>query len=112
MLVKQRSKTRSEKRKLELLINLNGVSIPMASAILMLTNPQRYGVIDIRVWQLLNKMKSVARNPDGIGFNFNNWYQYLMILRYFSKIYEVNVRDIERTLFRSPFIFYPERQSL
>lgn len=39
-----------ERRRLELLTKLKGVSIPTASAILMLTNPQIYGVIDIRVW--------------------------------------------------------------
>ena len=92
--------TKSEKRKLEFLISLKGVSIPMASAILMLINPQRYGVVDIRVWQLLYKMKSVIKNPNGVSFNFNNWYQSLIILRYYSKIYEVDARDIERTLFR------------
>ena len=95
--------TRSEKKKLELLTSLNGVSIPMASAILMLTNPIRYGVIDIRVWQLLYNMKTVTKNANGVGFNFNNWYQYLMILRYYAKMYEVSARDIERTLFKVHF---------
>jgi hypothetical protein len=42
-------KTRSERTKMELLTSLNGVSVPMASSILMLLNPKRYGVIDIRV---------------------------------------------------------------
>lgn len=92
-------KTRSEKKKLELLTSLQGVSIPMASAILMLADPLRYGVIDIRVWQLLYEMKTVTKNADGVGFNFQNWYQFLIIIRYFAKKYSVNARDIERTLF-------------
>jgi hypothetical protein len=41
--------TRSEMQRLDALTALRGVSIPMASAILMLLNPKRYGVIDIRV---------------------------------------------------------------
>jgi hypothetical protein len=41
--------TRSEKNNLELLTKLKGVSVPMASSILTLLNPKRYGVIDIRV---------------------------------------------------------------
>ncbi|ODS39921.1 hypothetical protein BEH94_03615 [Candidatus Altiarchaeales archaeon WOR_SM1_SCG] len=49
--------TNYEKRKIELLTQpptkLNGVKVPVASAILMLTDPQNYGVIDIRVWQVL-----------------------------------------------------------
>ncbi len=91
--------TRSEQKKLSLLTSLYGVSIPMASAILMLTNPSRYGVIDIRVWQLLFKMGSVSSNPDGIGFDFKQWYRFLMIIRYFARKYKVDARDVERTLF-------------
>jgi hypothetical protein len=91
--------TRSEQRKLSLLRNLYGVSTPTASAILMLTNPSRYGVIDIRVWQLLFKMGTVTRNADGIGFGFKEWYRFLMIIRYFARKYDVKARDIERTLF-------------
>lgn len=92
--------TRSEQKKLALLTSLYGVSVPMASSILMLTSPARYGVIDIRVWQLLYRMGSVTTNPGGAGFDFNQWYRYLMILRYFARKYEVGARDIERTLFR------------
>jgi hypothetical protein len=92
--------TRSEQRKLTLLTNLHGVSVPMASSILMLINPSRYGVIDIRVWQLLYEMGTVTTNADGMGFNFKQWYQYLMILRTYANKYKVGARDIERTLFR------------
>jgi hypothetical protein len=92
--------TRSEQKKLALLTSLYGVSVPMASSILMLTNPNRYGVIDIRVWQLLFEMGTVNTNADGIGFDFKEWYRYLMILRYYAKKYGVGSRDIERTLFR------------
>jgi hypothetical protein len=91
--------SKSERTKIELLTKLQGVSIPMASAILMLLNPKRYGVIDIRVWQLLYTMKSVTKKSSGVGFSFNNWYHYLMIIRYYAKKYDVKVRDIERTLF-------------
>lgn len=91
--------TRSEQEKIERLTSLNGVSIPMASSILMLTNPQRYGVIDIRVWQLLFVMGTMRTNPRGVNFNFKEWYRLLVILRYFSKKHRVSVRDIERTIF-------------
>jgi hypothetical protein len=54
--------TQSERRRLEALTSLDGVSVPMASAILMLLNPRRYGVIDIRVWQLLYAVGAVTKN--------------------------------------------------
>ncbi len=91
--------TRSERRRLEALRTLDGVSVPMASAILTLLNPRRYGVIDIRVWQLLYALGEVTRKSSGVGFNFNNWYQFLMKLRYFAKKLRVGARDIERSLF-------------
>jgi hypothetical protein len=91
--------TRSEQRRLAHLTSLHGVSIPMASAILMLTNPVRYGVIDIRVWQLLFRTGAVDTNADGVGFNFKEWYRFLIIIRYFAGKYNVKSRDVERTLF-------------
>jgi hypothetical protein len=92
-------KSRSEQKKLGLLTQLHGVSVPMASSILMLTNPQRYGVIDIRVWQLLYDIGSVKKNRAGVGFDFKQWYRFLVLIRYFASKYNVKARDIERTLF-------------
>jgi len=91
--------TRSERRRLDELLALRGVSVPMASAILMLLDPRRYGVIDIRVWQLLHAVGAVTKKPTGIRFNFRNWYQFLMIIRYLSKKFHVTARTVERTLF-------------
>lgn len=91
--------TRSERERLAALQELRGVSVPMASAILMLLYPRRFGVIDIRVWQLLYKIGTVTKNPKGIGFRFGNWYQFLMIIRYFAKEFGTTARDVERALF-------------
>ncbi len=88
-----------EKRKLELLDKLKGVSILTASAILTLTDPKNYGVIDIRVWQILFLYGSVKVKPTGTNFSFENWYNYLMKLRYYAKRFNVSARDIELTIF-------------
>jgi hypothetical protein len=92
--------TNFEKRKIELLTSLKGISIPVASSILTLIDNKNYGVIDIRVWQLLYLYKSVKVKPTGTNFNFKNWYNYLIKLRYYANLYNVNARDIERTLFK------------
>ena len=73
---------------------------PVASAIPALTNPARYGVIDIRVWQLSYAMKSVRKNSRGQGFRFEHWYHYLKILRYHAKRLRVQVRLVELALFK------------
>ena len=93
-------RTKSEQTRLELLTSLQGVSVPTASAILALTNPKRYGVIDIRVWQLLYALKSVTSRPTGQGFTFKHWYRYLRILRHHANRLKVSVRLVELTLFR------------
>jgi len=91
-------KEKNEKKKMELLIALSGVHIPMASAILMFYNPNRYGVIDVRVWTFLHRLKAVNTNPDGKGFTMKEWLEYLYILRKYAKLFKVRARDIERTL--------------
>jgi hypothetical protein len=92
--------TRNEREKLELLTRLQGVRVPTASAILTLTDPKRYGVIDIRVWQLLHVLGSVSNNPRGRGFTFDHWHRYLQILRHHAQRLRVPVRRVELTLFR------------
>ena len=91
--------TSYEERRIDLLTRLRGVRIPTASAILTLIDPKNYGIIDIRVWQVLYLYESVKVKPTGTNFSFKNWYNYLMMLRYFAKIFEVDARDIERTIF-------------
>ena len=93
--------TRSERQRLDALLQLRGVGVPMASAMLMLVDPRRYGVIDIRVWQVLHAIGTVKTNPKGIGFRFHQWYQYLCIIRHVSKRLGVRARDVEWALFRA-----------
>lgn len=88
-----------EKEKVELLTNLKGVRIPTASAILTLTDPQNYGVIDIRVWQVLYSYGVVINRPSGVGFSFENWIKYLERLRFWAKNFNVTVREVERVMF-------------
>lgn len=83
-----------------MLTSLRGVNVPMASAILTLIDPRRCGVIDIRVWQLLFRIRSVTKKPRGQGFTFRDWYHYLRKLRYHASELKVPVRMVEYTLFK------------
>jgi hypothetical protein len=91
--------TRNERQRLELLTRLKGVSIPTASAILTLIDPERYGVIDIRAWQLLFQIGAVEKKPGGVGFVFADWNRYLSVLREHARALRVPVRRVELTLF-------------
>lgn len=83
-----------------LLTGLAGVSAPTASAILTLTDPRRYGVLDIRVWQLLYRLAAVTRNPGGRGFTVGHWLEFLALLRREARRYRVTARALEIALFR------------
>ena len=91
--------TRDEGRRLELLVGLSGVSVPTASAILTLVDPRRYGVLDIRVWQLLYVMRAVDRRPHGVGFTAADWITYLTTLRRAASALHATVRQVEYSLF-------------
>jgi hypothetical protein len=90
---------RSERRRMEHLTALSGVSVPVASAILTLLDPRRYGVLDIRVWQLLFALRSVGVNARGRGFTVDQWLGYLRELRRHARACGVTPRALEWTLF-------------
>lgn len=92
-------RSRDERARVLALIELQGVSIPMASAVLTLLYPRRYGVIDIRVWQLLHQLGSVSGNGAGVGLRVNDWLQFLDVVRRLSSALRVTARRAERTLF-------------
>jgi hypothetical protein len=91
--------TRDEKERMRLLLSLHGVSIPTASAILTMIHPRRYGVIDIRVWQLLSQLKAVSGKPGGQNFTTRDWIDYLDVLRREAGRSHTSVRRLELTLF-------------
>jgi len=93
-------RSRSERRRLDLLMELEGVSVPVASAILTLIDPRRYGVLDIRVWQLLFALRCVDAKPAGRGFTGRDWLHYLAQLRAEARRLRAPVRAVEYTLFR------------
>jgi thermostable 8-oxoguanine DNA glycosylase len=89
----------SDDEKVKLLTSLNGVSIAVASSLLTIIDPEHYGIIDIRVWQLLHLYEEVKTKPKGQGFNLEDYKNYLSILRKYAQQFNVNVRDIERIFF-------------
>jgi hypothetical protein len=93
--------TRSEVRRLEALRQLDGVSVPTASAILTLLDPRRYGVIDIRVWQVLYSYGAVRQNPKGTNLTVAQWREFLAVLRKLSARLGRTVREVELSLFNA-----------
>jgi len=91
--------TRDEHRRMALLTGLAGVGVPMGSAILTLIEPRRYGVLDIRAWQLLFALRSVEGNRRGQSFTIAQWLEFLAALRHHARRLGVGARTVEYTLF-------------
>ncbi|MCI0711065.1 MAG: hypothetical protein L0154_12990 [Chloroflexi bacterium] len=89
-----------EARRILHLCRLRGVGIPVASAFLALIDPERYGVIDIRVWQLLALYNEMDYDPDGRALQVLHWLDYLDKIRLWAGEFNVSVRAVERTLFQ------------
>lgn len=90
---------RDEEARMQALIQLNGVSVPMASAILTSFDPKRYGFIDIRVWQTLHHNGYVKENPHGTNLRVEHWLVYLEVLRKFAMASRRTAREAEQALF-------------
>ena len=90
---------RNERARLEELLSLRGVSVATASAVLTMLDPLRYGVLDIRCWQLLHAMGAVTGNPAGTGFTGSHWLDFISVVRQLAKRFGVKARDVERALF-------------
>lgn len=91
--------TQDERERFDALLALHGVSVPTASSVLTMLEPDRYGVIDIRVWQLLHAARAVGGNPRGAGFTFEQWRAFLYVIRDLAARHAASPRAIERTLF-------------
>ncbi len=89
-----------EARRILHLCRLQGVGVPIASALLTLTDPERYGVIDIRVWQVLHLYNEVDYDPRGDALQVLHWLDYLDKIRLWAGELKVTARAIERTLFQ------------
>lgn len=88
-----------ETARMQLLTSLQGVGVPMGSAILTLVRPDNYGVLDIRVWKLLHKFDVVKVNAAGTNFSIKHWITFLDQIRDWAKQFRVTPRAIELSLF-------------
>lgn len=88
-----------EAKRIQHLINIKGVGTAIGSALLTLVYPEKYGVIDTRVWRLLYLYDEVGHNPYGKNLSISDWLLYLPKLRDWSDEFGVEARQIELTLF-------------
>jgi hypothetical protein len=85
-------KTNNEEVKIRILNSLDGIGIPIASAILTIPYPEKYGIIDVRAWQTLFDYSKKS-------FNIKDWLSYLDKIREWGNKFDLSPRDIDKALF-------------
>jgi thermostable 8-oxoguanine DNA glycosylase len=91
--------TESDDVRIRLLISLDGVGIPTASAILAWTRPEQYGVIDVRAWSVLFRFGCVLK-PYKNGFDTGMFLNYNSIIRGIANYNRVTPQVIDVFLYR------------
>lgn len=88
-------KAKNEREKILFLTKLKGVSVPTASAILCVSNPNDYPIIDIRCIKSLIHLDYITWTT----ITENSWLEYLEIVRKLARLYNKTSREIEKGLF-------------
>jgi hypothetical protein len=83
---------KTERAAVAVLTGLNGVQVPVASAILTAIDPERYTVIDFRALEALD-----SKSPDR---SVNFYLDYLDTCRQLAAKHGVTLRDLDRALWQ------------
>ncbi len=84
-----------EEKKMKKLCELDGVSVPVASAILTIFDPQNYAIIDIRCIDMLNILGYKINKIPSI----KTWLQYTETMRSIAKNNNITPREADMGLF-------------
>ena len=78
-------------RKTAYLLKLQGVDLTMASSILMFFNPNKYGVIDPNIWQVLYQLGTIDGHSNGQSLTIQDYEIFTLML-------QNDARDLGTTL--------------
>lgn len=92
------SRERSDDKRIDDLCNLEGVSVPIASAILTVWNPRRYCIIDKYVWKTYCNLTGSKKKTYNSKSSYHEFLGFCRAER--NRIgKEWTVRDIEKSLY-------------
>lgn len=88
------------KQQITVLLRLDGVAVPRASALLAVSNPKAFGVIDVRAWQCLHSAGLVDSNSAGKNLSPTNWATYVEVLKKLAEENATTPRLVELALYK------------
>jgi hypothetical protein len=83
--------------KVDALTSIKGVGVPVASAILLFIDPERFTVIDERAWGALREMEYIDRELSEDP-TIEEYVLYLGVCRSLANEYDVDLRMLDRAL--------------
>ena len=92
---------KSVKEKIKILTKIKGIGLPIASAILTVCYPNKFTVLDYRVWGILFKDKKVKnkRPPSSVP----GYLDYVNICKNYAKKLKLSLRDFDRAMWGRSF---------
>jgi hypothetical protein len=96
-LMTQVSQCATDQDRMNMLIEINGIGVPVASAILTVCYPDRFTVLDYRAWEALFHFKRVMSKtmPTGTAGYFNT---YLPACRTLAQQLRMRLRELDRAM--------------
>lgn len=83
--------------KVATLLDVWGIGLPMASAILSVCYPQEFTVLDYRAWDTLQDI-GVTGLPSRQPASVDAYLQYCQVCRTFASEHKLSLRDLDRAL--------------
>jgi hypothetical protein len=88
------------KEVLECLLDTKGVDLPMASTILRFTRPDKFQIIDQRVYRIITPKINQLKLPRDIQKKIEFYFEYLETLKKECKTYNIPFTKIDRILYQ------------
>ena len=87
--------------KIKILTSIKGIGLPIASAILTVCYPNKFTILDYRVWDILFKDKKVkSKNPPK---TISEYLDYVDICKNYAKKLKLSLRDFDRAMWGRSF---------
>ncbi len=100
-------KAKNPIEKISILTSVKFIGIPIASAILTVCYPEKFTILDYRVWNVLKHLKKVKRNQPT---TIQGYLDYIKICEKYAKEKEISLRDFDRLMWGKSF--YEDLQKL
>lgn len=83
--------------KVEMLLQIKGIGLPIASAILSVCYPEEFTVLDYRAWETLQSL-GITGLPPKKPNTVEAYLRYGQVCRGFAEQHELSLRDLDRAL--------------